>query len=56
VTCPYVTSLGRPCGRPSTNGEHCDFHGVLHEFETNCTKSLNDTISDLYDAIGGLAR
>lgn len=36
MTCPYVTSLDKPCGRPATTGEHCAFHAVLHEFETEC--------------------
>ena len=36
MTCPYITSLERACGRASTHGEHCAFHAVLHKFETNC--------------------
>lgn len=55
MTCLYVTSLGRECGRP-TNGQHCDFHAVLHEFETNPCLSLNDSVGALYDAIGDLHR
>jgi hypothetical protein len=34
VTCKYVTSLDRECGRPATQpGPHCDFHSVLAQLE-----------------------
>lgn len=56
MTCTYITSLDRPCGRPATNGEHCAFHAVLHEFETDPCKLLNATVGDLHDAIGALNR
>lgn len=36
MTCPYITSLERECGRTSTHSRFCAFHAVLHEFETNC--------------------
>ena len=39
MTCTYLTSLDRECGRDATHGPHsqyCRFHSVLHEFETNC--------------------
>jgi hypothetical protein len=33
MTCAYLTSLGRECGREATSGQHCDFHAVLAEFD-----------------------
>lgn len=36
MTCPYVTSLDRPCGRDSTHDEYCGFHAVLVAFESDC--------------------
>ena len=51
MTCPYITSLERACGRASTHGEHCRFHSVLHEFETNCGSP-----EELRRAIGELNR
>lgn len=34
MTCPYITILDRECGRPATNGEHCDLHYVLTQLDT----------------------
>ena len=56
MTCPYITTLERACGRASTHGEHCAFHSVLHEFETDPAKLLNATVADLHNAIGELNR
>jgi len=33
VTCGYLTSLDRECGREATNGEHCDLHAVLAQLD-----------------------
>lgn len=33
MTCVYVTSLDRECGREATSGEHCDFHAVLAQLD-----------------------
>lgn len=33
MTCKYVTSLDRECGREATTGEHCDFHAVLAQLD-----------------------
>lgn len=56
VTCPYITTLERACGRASTHGEHCGFHAVLHDFETQPFVDLNTHVQRLYDAIGALSK
>lgn len=35
MTCPYITSLDKPCGRtPERLGEqHCDLHTLLAQFD-----------------------
>lgn len=33
MTCPYVNSLKRACGRPVGSHGLCDFHAVLDAFE-----------------------
>jgi hypothetical protein len=33
MTCRYVNSLERECGRPVGNHGMCDFHAVLDAFE-----------------------
>ena len=33
ATCNYSTSIDRPCGRPLTSGQHCDFHAVLAQLD-----------------------
>ena len=33
MTCPYITSIDLPCGRPATSGQHCDFHALLAQLD-----------------------
>lgn len=41
MTCPYVTTLERPCGRPLADGnEHCPFHASLVQLEIEFEKEL----------------
>jgi hypothetical protein len=56
MTCPYITTLERACGRASTHGDFCRFHSVLNDFETRPDLLLNDTLNELYDAIGEITR
>lgn len=55
MTCPYITTLERACGRASTHGEHCRFHHILvrltNEFPP-VGPTRRDEILKLYNAIG----
>lgn len=33
MTCPYINSLKRACGRASTHGPFCGLHYILHTIE-----------------------
>lgn len=33
MTCRYINSLDRECGREATSGEHCDLHAVLSQLD-----------------------
>lgn len=54
MTCPYINTLERECGREATHDGFCGLHSVLHAFETDPAKLLNATVSDLHDALGAL--
>lgn len=47
MTCPYVTTLERPCGRQLADGnEHCPFHAVLRQFEDDYRDLTPDEIRE----------
>ena len=59
MTCPYITSLERACGRPSTCGDYCPFHGLLFLYEQDngaTCKSLPQRIAGLREAARPLMR
>lgn len=67
MTCPYITTLERACGRASVQGEFCQFHGWLHQLDNMTLEDLAETTwSDipelnkirlrLHDAIGALSK
>jgi hypothetical protein len=50
VTCPYITSLDRPCGRDATHNDYCGLHLALSAID-----SL-DSVEDLFHVLEGMNR